>query len=221
MPPVTTIATADGLRLSATVVGAGPAQIVVPNGAYFAHDLATVWAPRPALVYDLRNRGASEPVADSARLQRGVLQDVDDLETVRLALGADQIDLVAHSYVGVVAMLYAAAHPDRVRRAVLISPAPPDPAAHPTPPPDDTMRSVFTRLGGLQHSPPAGDAEERCRAFWEILAEIYVADPVHVAPVRGWGRAISRTSAAFSVTGRPMSSRRCERPPPAIGIWRA
>ncbi len=197
MSPLTSIVTTDGLRLSATAVGAGPAGVIVPNGAYFADDLARIWARHPALVYDLRNRGASDPVADAARLERGVLQDVDDLETVRLALGADQIDLVAHSYVGVVAMLYAASHPDRVRRAVLLSPAPPDPAAHPTPPPDETMRRVFARLAALQQSPPPGDAEARCRGFWEVLAEIYVADPARAAAVRHWGRCDSPNERAF------------------------
>jgi pimeloyl-ACP methyl ester carboxylesterase len=85
-------------------------------------------------------------------------------------------------------MLYAVAHPERLRRAVLLGPAPPDPAVHPTPPPDDTMRRVFGRLAQLQTSPPTGDAEARCRAFWEVLAEIYVADPAHASAVKAWGR---------------------------------
>ena len=76
MSPLTSIVTTDGLRLSATAVGAGAAGVIVPNGAYFAEALAPVWTRHPALVYDLRNRGASDPVADAARLERGVLQDV-------------------------------------------------------------------------------------------------------------------------------------------------
>ena len=187
MPIPSHVVSSDGLRL-AVVAGPDGARLIVPNGAGFISDLAAVWARHPPLVYDLRNRGASDPVPDASRLSRGVLNDIDDLETVRRAAGLDTIDLLAHSYVGVVAMRYAIAHPARVRRVVLLRPAPPDPAAHPAPPPDATMRRVFARLGQLQASPPPGDAEARCRAFWDVLADIYVADPALAPRVAGWGR---------------------------------
>lgn len=187
MPIPSHVVSSDGLRLAVVAAHDG-GRLIVPNGAGFISDLATVWARHPPLVYDLRNRGASDPVPDASRLSRGVLNDIDDLETVRRATGLDTIDLLAHSYVGVVAMRYAIAHPARVRRAVLLSPAPPDPAAHPAPPPDATMRRVFARLAQLQASPPPGDAEARCRAFWDVLAEIYVADPALAPRVAGWGR---------------------------------
>jgi pimeloyl-ACP methyl ester carboxylesterase len=193
LPP---LVTSDGLRLAVTS-GGDDATVVVPNGAYYADDLAAVWRRHPALVYDLRNRGASEPVADEARLARGVLNDVDDLETVRRRLGRDRIDLVAHSYVGLVAALYAAAHSDRVRRLVLLSPAPPDPAAAPLPPPDATATRVFARLAALQQAPPAGDAEARCRAFWAVLQDLYVADPSLAPRVADWGRCALPNERAF------------------------
>jgi pimeloyl-ACP methyl ester carboxylesterase len=190
------IVTADGLRL-AVVAAPDGCRLLVPNGAGFTGDLTALWARHPPLVYDLRNRGASDPVADARRLSRGVMNDVDDLETVRRAAGLDNIDLLAHSYVGVVAMRYAMAHPERVRRVVLLAPAPPDPAAHPAPPPDATMRRVFARLAQLQTAPPPGDAEARCRAFWDVLAEIYVADPAWAPRVAGWGRCNLPNERAF------------------------
>lgn len=220
MPIPSHVITTDGLRL-AVVAAQDGCRLIVPNGAYFADALASVWARHPALVYDLRNRGASEPVADSARLARGVLHDVDDLETVRRALGVDRIDLIAHSYVGVVAMLYAAAHPDRVRRVVLLGPAPPDPAVQPTPPPDETMQRVFGRLAQLQTSPPTGDAEARCRAFWDVLAEIYVADPSHAPAVRAWGRCDLPNERGFMAQWTTHVEPSLRRPRPAIGIWPA
>jgi len=190
------LVTSDGLRL-AVAAGGDDATVVVPNGAYFADDLAAVWRRHPALVYDLRNRGASDTVADQARLARGVLNDVDDLEMVRRRLGRDRIDLVAHSYVGVVAALYAAAHSDRVRRLVLLSPAPPDPAAAPLPPPDATATRVFAALAALQQAPPAGDGEARCRAFWAVLRDLYVADPALAPRVADWGRCALPNERAF------------------------
>jgi pimeloyl-ACP methyl ester carboxylesterase len=187
MPIPSHIVTSDGLRLAVVAAHDG-CRLVVPNGAGFTADLTAVWARHPPLVYDLRNRGASDPVPDPNRLTRGVLNDVDDLEAVRRTAGLDALDLLAHSYVGVVAMRYAITHPERVRRAVLLGPAPPDPAAHPPPPPDATMQRVFARLAQFQTAPPAGDAEARCRAFWDVLAEIYVADPALAPRVAGWGR---------------------------------
>ena len=195
--PLTSIVTTDGLRLSATIAGAGAAGVIVPNGAYFAEALAPVWTRHPALVYDLRNRGASDPLPTLPGSSEVCCRTRMISRPSARALGADQIDVVAHSYVGVVAMLYAAAHPDRVRRAVLLSPSPPDPAIHPTPPPDETMRRVFARLAALQQSPPPGDAEARCRGFWEALAEIYVADPARAAAVRHWGRCDLPNERAF------------------------
>jgi pimeloyl-ACP methyl ester carboxylesterase len=187
MPIPSHVVTSDGLRL-AVITAPDGCRLLVPNGACFSGDLAAVWVRHPPLVYDLRNRGASDPVPDASRLSRGVLNDVDDLEAVRRTAGLDTVDLMAHSYVGVVAMRYAIAHPARVRRVVLLGPAPPDPAADPTPPPDATMQRVFARLGQFQTAPPAGDAEARCRAFWDVLAEIYVADPALASRVAGWGR---------------------------------
>jgi len=197
MPTLAPLLTSDGLRLAAESAGTGPARVLVPNGAYFFAALDPVWVRHPAVAVDLRNRGGSDPVADIARLARGVLNDADDLEAVRTQLGLERIDLVAHSYVGVVAVLYAIAHPQRVRRLVLLSPAPADPAAHPTPPPDATTTRVFSRLAALQQTPPPGDAEARCRAIWAVLKDLYVADPALAAPVAAWGRCHLPNERAF------------------------
>ena len=173
--------------------GDGPPRVLVPNGEYFADDLATIWTRHPAVVYDLRNRGASEPVADPARLERGVLNDVDDLEAVRRQVGVDRVDLIAHSYVGVVAALYAMRYPQRVGRLVMLSPAPADLTTHPPPPPDETMRRVFGGLGAMQQAPPPGDAEARCQAFWALFGEI-------TSPTRRWRRASLAGDAAINPT---------------------
>jgi pimeloyl-ACP methyl ester carboxylesterase len=41
------------------------------------------------------------------REERGVHHDVDDLEAVRRQLGIGQMDLLGHSYIGLLAILYA------------------------------------------------------------------------------------------------------------------
>ena len=188
--------TNDSLRLSASTHGAGAVRAIVPNGAYYARDLAPLWSRRAALVYDLRNRGASDAATDVATLSRGIWNDVDDLESVRCQLDVDRVDLVAHSYVAAVAVLYAVAHPSRVGRVVLIGPGGHG-IGHKAPPsPDAAVRGVFARLGGLQFAADASP-KERCEAFWRVLAELYVVDPVHVGVVAGWGRCDCANERAF------------------------
>ena len=54
-----------------------------------------------------------------------VQQVVGDLEALRVHLKQDRLLLVGHSWGGMLAMAYAAAHPDRVDRMILIGPGGP------------------------------------------------------------------------------------------------
>lgn len=189
------LSTDDGLRLWATTLGEGPLDVVVPNGAGWAGDLAPLWHRRRALVYDLRNRGRS--AADAAPAAgRGVLQDVDDLEAVRRGAGLASMALVAHSYVAVVALAYAMAHPARVRRLVMLG-SPGYGIGLGTPPPADAVaREVFAALGAARQA-PAADPQARCEAVWGVLARLYVAAPEHAARIR-WGRCDLANERAFA-----------------------
>ena len=78
---------------------------------------------------------------------------VDDIERLRENLGVDRISLIAHSFGGMLALEYAAAHPRRVERMVLVS-ALSDVAA--------STRSVCARLATI-------DAEAYARATADTL----------------------------------------------------
>jgi proline iminopeptidase len=86
-----------------------------------------VWARlakrRQVIFYDQRGTG------ESTRMTVGAAQDMDaqvaDLEAVRAALKFDKVALVGDSYGGMLAMAYAAAHPEHVERLVLSDSAPP------------------------------------------------------------------------------------------------
>jgi len=178
------VRTQDGARLYVETRGSGGEVVLVPNGLYFAEALAPLAEDRTLVWYDLRNRGRSDVEADPARLARGVLQDLDDLEDVRRSLGAERVDLIAHSYVAVTAFLYARDHPERVRRVVQIGPPPPDPDTRY--PPDQThddgvLQQTFARIAQLRQEPSPEDPEQRCRRFWSVLGAIYVADPADAA----------------------------------------
>ncbi len=101
------VTTPDGARLFYRLVGRGAATVIVPNGLYFADQLAPLWQDRAAVVYDLRNRGRSDAIAEPALLSRGVLNDLDDLDAVRAHFKLPRVDLVGHSYVALVALHYA------------------------------------------------------------------------------------------------------------------
>jgi len=138
----------------------------------------------------VRNRGRSEPVTDRAKLARGVEQDVDDLETLRRYFAVDRIDLMGHSYIGLVVALYAMRYPAHVNRVVQIGPSQADPTveypAHLSNK-DATLADVLARLGQMQQQPRPADPEEACRKFWDILRLIYVADSKDANKVN-WGR---------------------------------
>jgi proline iminopeptidase len=78
-------------------------------------------------VYDMVGRGGSQRLADP----RGYTleRDAADLEAIREEIGAERIILIGHSYGGTLAAAYTAAHPERVAKMVLSSPADPSPSA--------------------------------------------------------------------------------------------
>ncbi|MGW2717644.1 alpha/beta fold hydrolase [Streptomyces sp. NPDC001492] len=79
-------------------------------------------AHRRLVLLDLRGTGDSAVPADPATYRCDRL--VDDVEALRAHLGLERMDLLAHSAGGSPALLYAARHPQRVARLVLVTCAP-------------------------------------------------------------------------------------------------
>jgi pimeloyl-ACP methyl ester carboxylesterase len=110
----------DGVRLAAFTFGGQQARqvvIVIHGGpgnthAYLGPLPRQLSSPRVlSVAYDQRGVGGST----SPKNHRYTLAAyVEDLDAIRRAVGAARVTLVAHSWGGVVAQAYAAAHPDRV-----------------------------------------------------------------------------------------------------------
>lgn len=119
------IVTRDGLRLAYETVGNGPLLVCQPGGpgraSRYLRDLAGLTATRTLVRYDAAGTGASDRPDDTGRLRYTEL--AGDLDDVRRHLGLETFDLIAHSAGAVVAQAYAATHPDRVRRLVLVTPS--------------------------------------------------------------------------------------------------
>jgi proline iminopeptidase len=182
--------TEDGVRLFFQTVGNGPQVVVIPNGIPLLDDFAGLAAGRTLVFYDVRNRGRSDQPSDAASLKRGIHNDVDDLDAVRRELGRATVDLIGHSYMGLMAVLYALKHPAHVNRLVQVGPMEPRPGkqypVHLTGA-DDTLREVFTRITELQKERRSTEPEEFCRKFWSVLRLIYVVDPGDADRI-DWGR---------------------------------
>ena len=115
----------DGTTLAYHERGEGEPLMCVPGGAGRASDylgdLGGLDAHRRLVLLDNRGTGESDPPRDPATYRRDLL--VQDVEVLRRHLGLDRVDLLGHSAGAGIAMGYAANHPDRVRRLVLLTPA--------------------------------------------------------------------------------------------------
>ncbi|MGY1821583.1 alpha/beta fold hydrolase [Geodermatophilus sp. SYSU D00079] len=116
----------DGLRLAYHRAGAGRPLVCLPGGpmqaSAYLGDLGGLAAARTLVRLDLRGTGdsAAPPDPTAARCDR----QVPDVEALRVHLGLDRMDLLAHSAGAALALLYAARHPDRVGRLLLVAPSP-------------------------------------------------------------------------------------------------
>jgi proline iminopeptidase len=121
----------DGFDLHYQTMGKGSPIILLSGGPGFKVDYMMPVAEKLAdaftcVLLEQRGTGRSRPAKfDPASMTlRNV---VEDLEALRVHLKLDTLTLVGHSWGGMLAMAYAAAHPDRVGRLLLIGPGGMDP----------------------------------------------------------------------------------------------
>ena len=120
--------TVNGVRHFYRMIGHGEPFVVLHGGPGMWHDelfpfFADLATDHRVVFYDQRGNGKSlmdEITADN--FTTDLL--VSDLDELRQAWGFDQINIIGHSWGGLLAMYYAAQHPSRVRRLVLVDAAP-------------------------------------------------------------------------------------------------
>jgi pimeloyl-ACP methyl ester carboxylesterase len=114
-----TFTTPDGLTLAYERRGSGPLLVCHPGGpggsAAEFRDFAGLDDTFELVLLCPRGSHGSDP-ADEYSLASYVA----DVEALREHLGVEQLDLLGFSHGGCVAMAYAAAHPEHVRRLVLV-----------------------------------------------------------------------------------------------------
>ena len=111
--------TPEGLTLSYERRGSGPLLVCHPGGpggsAAEFEDFAGLDDMFELVLFSPRGSHGSDP-ADDYSLQSYVA----DVEALRQHLGVEQLNLLGFSHGGCVAMSYAAAHPARIRRLLLV-----------------------------------------------------------------------------------------------------
>lgn len=148
---------------------------------------------RQLIYYDQRGGGRS-PVPRNVPV--GWKEQVADLEQLRMVWGLERLTLAGYSWGGLLALLYALEHPDRVESLALVSPAPAwrearaeferrfqerNLAA------DLQRQRAELRASGLRESDPEGYSQR----LFELSVAPYFFDPARV-----------RDLTPFRVTGR-------------------
>lgn len=121
---MTTFASYDGTEIFYRESGVGAPLVCLPGGparaGVYLGDLGGLSRRRRLIVPDQRGSGESGDPADPATLRVDRL--VEDVEALRAHLGLERMDLLAHSAGAVLATMYAAVHPQRLSRLLLITP---------------------------------------------------------------------------------------------------
>lgn len=186
-PPRTTgwIRAADGLKLYYERIGNGPQVVVLPLGFWLQPEFERLAAPsRSVIFYDQRNRGRSD-----AAPQATLAEEVRDLESLRRQLGIPKFSLIGYSYLGLMTVLYALEHPDRVDGIVQLGPVslkfgatyPPDEQdadfqlEKAVPAPLVAEYRKATETGMAERQP-----REFCELSWRVMRYRLIGDPANV-----------------------------------------
>ena len=187
-----------GVTLFERRVGQGPPTVVLHGGPGAHHDYLLpgfdLLASRRTLIYYDQRGGGQSPVERDVPV--GWREQVADLEALRDIWELDRLTVVGYSWGGLLAMLYAVTHPDRVARIALVSPAPAWREA----------REEFERRFGERNLAPELQARRRTlresglrerdpeayqRQIFDLSVEAYFSDPSRVGemtPFRVTGR---------------------------------
>lgn len=193
------ITTPDNVRLFYKVVGSGAETLVAVHGGpgnsltSIEPDLAPLAKNRTVIYYDQRGNGRSDLITDLNKLS--VAKHIEDLETVRKFFKLDKMTLLGNSWGGLLVGFYAAAHPDRVERMILHSPAEPTQALM-FEAVDEIQQRADQRFNAAQKkrfrevSNPqtwlkSSDPRAVCREFFQLIFPLYVSKPESISLLKG------------------------------------
>ena len=185
----------DGVRLFYRVVGNGPDTLIVLHGGpgntmeSILPDLRPLEQNHTVIYYDQRGNGRSDLLFDDNDL--AISHHIKDLEAIRLHFNLQQITLLGNSWGGLLASFYAVAHPDRVERMVLLSPASPSfklleaSTNHIHMRIPENSKEKFNMLTNPDKWLTSQNPRQICRMFYDILIPVYFTDTTKSKDMRG------------------------------------
>jgi proline iminopeptidase len=113
--------TVNGAKLWVVLAGKGDPLIIIPGGPGSAHIGYRVFdslAKNNLIVYfDAFGRGKSDTAKDVR--EYSLARDIEDIEGIRKALNFEKLNVLGHSYGGLVAQGYAIKYPSHINHLVL------------------------------------------------------------------------------------------------------
>jgi pimeloyl-ACP methyl ester carboxylesterase len=192
----------DGTELFYRALGDGPPLVCLPGGpgrsAEYLGDLGGLDRARQLILLDPRGVGESADPADPATF--GVERLVNDVEALRVHLGLERMDLLAHSAGAVLATLYTAAYPEHLSSLVLITPGLGTVDVNGT---EDDLNAAFDRAAAQSWYPAARAALEQILEGNLTMAAFRESRPFY------YGRwdAAAQAHAAVGIAERHMAAR--------------
>jgi class 3 adenylate cyclase len=202
MLPETQYARRGGLHLAYQVLGDGPPDLLLLD-QWFSH-MDAQWDVRPLaefrerlasfgrlIMYDKRGSGLSDPIPTSELPT--VEEWMDDVPIVLDAVGSEKAVVITNIGGGIMAMTYAAAHPERVASLILVdcfarfTAAPDFPIGAPREALDRTLEEADLEMGRglmLDLFAPSLAKDEHVRRSWSRYERQAVSPGMTMATVR-------------------------------------
>ena len=180
------IVSGGDVRLWVRSVGGGPPLGVINGGPGASHHciarLESLASPSLRLVlYDQRGMGGSSAPVDDRAFDLD--HYVTDLDAVREGLGLAQIHVLGHSFGGLIAMAYAAAHPERLASLTIVSSSAPSWEDHKAG--NVKFEQRYSKLLAEKKIPadPPPAVGDDCRAQSSAFVPLLFADPDFKGPI--------------------------------------
>ncbi|MEO5650803.1 MAG: alpha/beta fold hydrolase [Ginsengibacter sp.] len=113
--------TVNGAKLYVVLVGKGDPLIIIPGGPGGAHPgyraFDSLAKDNQIIYFDAFGRGKSDTAKEVK--EYSLERDIEDIEGLRTALHLDKLNVLGHSYGGLVAQGYALKYPSRVSHLIL------------------------------------------------------------------------------------------------------
>lgn len=112
----------NGTEINVRIVGKGAPILVVHGGpglnhSYFLPHFNKLWSKHQLIFVDQRACGKSSGALDSAQMSLDWF--VKDMEAIRKELKLGKVSVLAHSWGGLLGMLYASRYPESVRSLII------------------------------------------------------------------------------------------------------